>query len=177
MSIENQDYLSKRKAAAQSYKPKKVETLFIAEAPPCKEDWYFYYEDVRKQDSLWIELTKAIYKTDFGETRFERTRKDYWLKRFCDDGYFLIDAVETPTVSPSIIQDNAPKLIKRIKEIDPEGIVLIKKSVYENLYQRLNREGFLVMNKMIPFPGSGQQVKFRSAMSEALYIIKAAAED
>ena len=166
--MESHHPIDKRRAASQRYKPDKVSTLFIAEAPPCADDRYFYFENVPEQDSLWIELTKAIYKDEFGETKKERPRKGAWLRRFCADGHYLIDAVETPEVDAQCIKSNVRRLIKVIRDIDPEKIILIKVTVYENLYRILREQGLPVVNERIPFPGSGQQKKFRQAMQRAL---------
>src|SRR5271169_1232339 len=43
--------------AAATYRPANPpRILFIAEAPPDSKDRYFFYEDVREKDSLWVEL-------------------------------------------------------------------------------------------------------------------------
>lgn len=168
---ETGDALSMRRAAARRYQPEAVEILFVAEAPPCGGDRYFYFEDVQKHDSLWAELTKALYGNAFGETRLERKKKHEWLNRFREDGYYLVDAVETPEVSPALIRANTGRLIKVIKDIKPKKIILIKATVYENLYKPLRQSGLPVVNERIPFPGSGQQRKFREKMRQALEAI------
>ena len=43
----------RRDRAARKYRPKQVELLLVAEAPPAALDRYFYFEDVREQDSLF----------------------------------------------------------------------------------------------------------------------------
>ena len=100
--------LSAYEKAAARYAPSKTLVLFVAESPPASIDRYFYYPDVEQQDSLWVELMKALYGDEFRETRDERPRKRYWLARFQADGYRLIDAVKEPgpTTDAAIRSDN-----------------------------------------------------------------------
>lgn len=44
---------ARRERAARQYKPTKVDLLLVAEAPPSALDRYFYFPDVREQDSLF----------------------------------------------------------------------------------------------------------------------------
>ncbi len=170
---EKYDPLSMRRNTSLYYKPEKVKVLFIAEAPPCAEERYFYFGDVFEKDSLWVELTKALYRNEFGKTSTsaERKRKGSWLQRFCEDGYYLIDAVETP-VQPGegtrLIRDNMNRLTNVIKIINPNHIILIKATVYDILYNHLRRANLPVVNKRIPFPAAGRQGEFHEAMRRAL---------
>ena len=155
--------LSAYEEAATRYAPSETRVLFIAESPPASIDRYFYYPDVKRQDSLWVELTRALYPGDFGKTRDERHRKPCWLKRFQADGYRLIDAVKEPgPTAVEAICGNAARVIDEIREIDPQQVVLIKATVYDGLFDILKRAGVPVVNQgKLPFPGSGQQRNFR----------------
>ena len=82
--------------AAEKYVPLNTNLLFIAEAPPSALERYFYFEDVQTGDSLWIELMKALYSSEFGITAEERSKKEDWLTKFKNDGYRLIDALKEP---------------------------------------------------------------------------------
>lgn len=42
--------------ARKKYRPHNIRVVFIAEAPPCALDRFFYFEDVKKQDSLFLEI-------------------------------------------------------------------------------------------------------------------------
>ncbi|MGI9310113.1 MAG: hypothetical protein ACR2P7_01105 [bacterium] len=165
--------LAKRRAAAERYKPAQVNALFIAEAPPCDEQRYFYFADVADKDSLWVELTKLLYADSFGATSDERKAKHDWLRRFRDDGYYLIDSVETSQLPQGkarqrLIQSNAQRLIAASEALKPGRIILIKATVYDGLYAALRQAGLPVIDCRIPFPGSGQQRKFRVEMQRAL---------
>ena len=163
--------------ATKPYIPIATNILFIAESPPDSHERYFYFPNVRQQDSLWIELMKALYEENFGEVRNERIRKKLWLSRFKNDGYRLIDAVKEPfpqglsnPKKQKIISECVPDVIKEVKEISPNQIVLIKAPVYEILYPELSSWNFPVVNGdvMLPFPGSGQQTNFQEGFRKLI---------
>lgn len=148
--------------AAAQYAPSQTRVLFVAESPPSSTDRYFYFPDVKSGDSLWRELTRALYPHEFGETREERERKHGWLKRFQTDGYRLIDAVKEPgKPTRAAIRGNAARLIEKIREIDPRQVVLITVPVYDTLSGSLEEAGVPAVDCPLPFPGSGQQREFR----------------
>jgi hypothetical protein len=156
-----------RTDAAARYKPEECRVLFIAGTPPDADDRYFYFEDVRGQDWLWLGLMKALYPREFGNTCDERKRKGYWLARFSNCGCQLIDAVEVPLSGtdaqkrPAIVR-NIPRLLSVIRELDPNQIVVIKTNVHAALYRPLVDAGVNVVNDMsLPFPCSGKQTEFQ----------------
>lgn len=56
------EYLREQYAAARNkYKPSHIKILLIAEAPPNNLDRYFYYEDVKSHDSLFLEIMGILY--------------------------------------------------------------------------------------------------------------------
>ena len=153
--------------SALKYVPKYgTKVLFIAEAPPNSIERYFYFEDVAKGDWLWIGLMKALYAQDWKETKEERKRKRWWLAKFSDDGFQLIDAVTEPIGGNSRkrvnrIKLNTDRLIGGIRETSPKQIILIKKTVHEALFEELKSRGLPVLNQnAIPFPSNGQQTEF-----------------
>jgi hypothetical protein len=50
-----------REAAAALYRPQRVRLLLVAEAPPSALNRYFYFEDVRDQDSLFRYVSKRCW--------------------------------------------------------------------------------------------------------------------
>ena len=100
-------YISSFALASQKYRPAAVRILFIAEAPPAHDsERFFYFTDVRHQDTLFLETMKALYPLEIGfsgneflggfSSRMIRLRKPELLTRFKTDGYYLIDACERP---------------------------------------------------------------------------------
>lgn len=159
-----------KSAAAEKYQPERTRVLFVAESPPLSVDRYFYFENVKGHDWLWIALMKALYPSEWEGTKTERKRKPYWLAKFQKSGFRLVDAVKEPlSGSPRSrvvqIKASAPILISEIQAIAPDHLVLIKKTVYDALFQQLRDAGFLVINQTaLPFPASGQQKRFHDGV-------------
>lgn len=151
---------------ARKYKPDKTPILFIAEAPPNSIDRYFYFEDVRTRDWLWIALMRALFPFEWTQPKEQRGRKRSWLEKFRDSGFYLIDAVKSPITGTrrqrvTKIRENADTLIAEIRTIDPECIILIKATVHEAICEKFKVAGLPIANKApLPFPSSGQQGKF-----------------
>src|SRR5271170_4461660 len=152
-----------RSETAGKYQPERTRILFVAESPPLSVDRYFYFENVKGHDWLWIALMKALYPSEWAGTKTERQRKAYWLTKFQKSGLRLVDAVKEPlsgTPQSRVVQikASAPTLISEIRAIGPDRIVLIKKTVHDALFQQLRDAGFLVINETaLPFPATGQQ--------------------
>ena len=151
-------------SAAAKYRPVKTRVLFVAEAPPSSLDRYFYFEDVRHQDSLWVELTKEVFGPEaWQNTKRERSRKREWLRRFQEGGYQLIDAVKEPldcADAVTKIKEHSRELISEIRGIAPSRIVLLKYAVYDVLFDELRSAALPVVDRRLPFPGNGWQKKF-----------------
>src|SRR5688572_5897755 len=100
-SISDIDYLKdKYSKARKKYRPKSIKVLLVAEAPPCALDRFFYFEDVKKQDSLFLEITGVLYpdlKTRYLASGRETKLKKDILENFKSDGYWLLDLCEIPT--------------------------------------------------------------------------------
>ena len=151
--------------AAEHYRPGAIRVLFIQESPPYARDRHFYFLGVRAYDGLFINLTRFLYGAEFGDdTAAERAAKDGWLRRYQADGYFAMDAVSDPIAMRSqderieIIRAAAAATANRVRSLEPEQIVLVKRSVYEGLEAALHRAHLPVVNDgPVPFPGRGQQ--------------------
>lgn len=157
--------------ARNKYKPAKIQTLLLTEAPPCNLDRYFYFEDVKKQDALFLEITGVLYP-DLKERYLKSGRKtelkEELLHQFQSDGYWLMTVGEVPfEVSGLSLQDSLHDLLHRLeKHITKQTpIVLIQAAVYDLCYPLLTEQGYNVVNERLPFPGSGQQKVFRQKFS------------
>jgi hypothetical protein len=95
------------------------------------------------------------------------------LSRFCSLGFFLIDTCELPVdkLQPkqrriSTVQ-GASTLPKRVRELDPRRILIVKKTVFNPVKQVLSDAGFgqrILNTRPLPFPSHGNQRKFRLMM-------------
>lgn len=161
----------RRREAAERYRPEAVRLLIVAHAPPERIERYFYFETVGEKDDLFRYVVKGL----FGSSP-ERRDKANWLGRLRDGGVFLVDLLERP-YDGSELAGHVPDLIERVRRLDPEHVVVIKVDVFDAAYRRLRAAGLPVVNKRIPFPGSGQQLRFESAFAEAVKAIGWSAQD
>lgn len=153
----------RRAAAAQRYQPKKIRLLLVAQAPPDADDRYFYFTDVRTQDSLFRSVARAILP----QTEPTRENKATLLAQLREREVFMIDLKPDP-VDGSALSSYVPVLLTRIAELAPERIILIKADVYDAAYPALAAAGMPVSGVRVPFPSFGQQKAFMAAFGRAL---------
>jgi hypothetical protein len=161
-SAVSDDARKRREAAAARHRPSEVDLLLVAEAPPSALDRYFYFEDVREHDSLFRYVARMIT----GEEP-SRSNKADLLTQLRHSGVFLIDLKQEP-VDGSPLASEVDGLIDRIHDLHPRAIVLIKSSVYDAAFHRLQQAGLPVIDERVPFPGSGQQRRFEETFARAL---------
>ena len=161
-----------REAARLKYKPENIRWLLIAEAPPAAIDRFFYFEDVKKGDSLYLETMRALFGNEHVSTL--RSRKAEHLQHFKDQGFLLIDAVDRPILpgedNGAVVWNNRQNLIQKMDTLIEKGtpVVLIKATVWD-LRDTLVEAGFNIINEcMIEFPGSGNQIKFRTKLTRLM---------
>jgi hypothetical protein len=160
--------------ARNKYKPDEVRTLLIAESPPCNPERFFYFEDVRTHDSLFLEIMGVIYpdlKAAYLKSKRDPELKAELLETFQSDGYLLIDLSEVPQeLSGESDAECLPGLLRRVEKLATAEtrIVLIKANVYDCVYEVLREQGYKVSAERLPFPGSGQQRVFREGFRRAL---------
>ena len=169
---------NKYEAARKRYKPALIKCLLIAEAPPAKESGrFFYIENVKDGDSLFLESMKVLYPNEYGNAKEVRSQKKLFLKRFMTDGYYLIDATDLPmpgytrSEKKEQVKRSLPELIGKAKELAGNGTptILISATVYQVCEKPLKAAGLKVVNtEMIDFPGSGRQNIFRAKMTKLI---------
>lgn len=152
----------RRDRATTKYRPAPVKLLVVAEAPPSALDRYFYFEVVPTQDSLFRYVARAILKAEP-----TRTNKAELLGRLRDRGVFLIDLWRDPVDTRSDPPDVAG-LVRRVRQLAPERIIVIKTGVFDLVRGPLLEAGMPLVDERVPFPGSGQQRKFERAFARAL---------
>ena len=174
-SASDTDFLRARYAAARNaYKPAHLTTLLIGEAPPCALDRYFYFEEVPRQDSLFLEIMGALYperKAKYLASKRRPALKAALLEQFAADGFWLLDLAEVPyEVTGVAHQSSLPSLLERVAQVADKRtrIILIKANVYDCCHPALKAAGYRVSDERIPFPGSGQQAVFRERFARAL---------
>jgi hypothetical protein len=152
----------RRDRAAKKYQPASVQLLLVAEAPPAALGRYFYFEDVATQDSLFRYVARGILKVEP-----TRTNKAELLGGLRDRGVFLIDLKRDPVGAQSAPPDLGG-LVRRIRQLTPVRIIVIKTAVFDLVRGPLLQAGLPLIDERVPFPGSGQQRKFEQAFARAL---------
>jgi hypothetical protein len=138
-----------------------VRLLLVAEAPPASVDRYFYFTDVRAHDSLFRHVAGEILRREPS-----RENKAELLAMLRDAGVFLIDLKLDPA-DGSQLAGHVPSLLRRVRRLQPEKVILIKATVYDAAFAPLRDAGLPVVDVRVPFPGSGQQARFREAFRRA----------
>jgi hypothetical protein len=157
------DVRAARAVASHRYMPAHVRCLLVAEAPPAASDRYFYFENVRSADSLFREVAGVVLGSAGG-----RSEKITALAKLRERGIFLIDLSLDPIRQGQKLEHLTAPLVDRCREIAPDAIILIKANVFDVASGPLQAAGLPVVHIRIPFPGSGQQRRFREAFAVAL---------
>lgn len=166
--------MDKRQEIQNKYRPQEVRYLFVAEAYPCTEGQFFYYENVATQDNLFMYVIRAVFpELKSLQAKEIRSQKAALLQRFCDEGYFLdysvaasIPKEASAAQSARIVKDSLDDLLVRVAPYKASAnIILISAAVYKYCIETLLTNGFTVLNtQSVPYPGSGQQGKFTEAI-------------
>jgi hypothetical protein len=165
--MENDDIHYRREMARLKYRPERIKTLLITEAPSESSDSFFYFEQVKRYDQLYVSIMKVLYPDiHIGELR---EGKATFLQKFKEDGFYIVDAVDRPFTHNDnnkrrtrIVWENRHDLTKKISPLVSEDteIILIKCTVYE-LRNHLQVEGYRVINRCpIESPGSCHNTEF-----------------
>jgi hypothetical protein len=169
------EYNKKIENARLKYRPERVKTLLVAEAPPDSLERFFYYENVRERDYLFLGVTEALYpglKKDFIASGRTAEKKVSILNKLKNDGYYLIDLSDTPIsmLNNVGVETFVRSLIEKVKKVADTNtnIILIKANVYDSVYKKLSKLGYKVVDIRIPFPSSGQQTNFQRTFNQAL---------
>jgi hypothetical protein len=160
------------------WKPARVRLLLIAESAPddggdIANRRFFYDDNLTGKDGLSREVVRALYGNPTLVSG-PNTKKP-WLEKLKADGVFLIDLATVP-VNAFGAADRAVALARNVSEtvsiargLGPDGIVLVKQNVFDLLERPILAAGLpLIHDAMIPFPGSGQQKRFRERFAYAL---------
>lgn len=162
--------------AREAYRPKDVRILFIAEAPPCAKNRFFYFPDVQTGDSLFLHVIREVFPEvkDFPVKKIRATKEELLIE-FRSRGFFLEDSLENPIPKETrpqqklqLIRGEQESLHKRIVQYrDKAKLVLLSSTVFKANYEYLKGLGYNILNKSaIPFPGSGQQTRFKEEIKK-----------
>jgi hypothetical protein len=176
--------------AARRYLPKQLRVLFIAEAPPAfKVNRLFYFSELTNGDTLFLEMMKVLYSHEVGyiqgnfrpgaSAKQMRQQKPELLRKFQNDGYYLMDAYEKPmpdgadtAAKTRLMRSTLPVLLTRVRQLVGQNnvpIALIGGITYSVCAEALRQDGRNVLNDaMINHPARGGQILFRSKLETML---------
>jgi len=161
-------------AARERYRPESVQLIFVAEAPPCTDGQFFYFEDVTKHDNLFLYIIRAVFPDlEPIPVKDLRTQKATLLNRFKEAGYFLEDSVfesipkgTTNAQKEKLIKASQEDLDSRLSKYKDVPIVILSSLVFKCNYTFLSNKYTILNNSPIPFPGNGQQNKFKEEIGK-----------
>jgi hypothetical protein len=149
-------------AIRASYRPSKITTLFVGESAPVSGDFFYYGNTALKRYmQIAVETSIGDDGTDF-------------LTRFKGYGWYLDDLVLTPVnhlKKPERIgmcQAARGSLAQRIAQYQPAAIVTLLISIQPIVDAAAIDAGSTAERFAVPFPGMGQQGRFKAAMAQIL---------
>lgn len=168
----------------KQYLPNKIKVLFVAEAKPDADDRFFYYDNVKTDDYLYLHMMYALYGKTKDDQQDLRDNKGEFLNKFKEDGYYLVDAVDEikvrtkPAVRIKAIRANADIKTDEIELLLSQHgtrdtkVVIIAATVFKGLYEHIKDKFNVINNTPIYFPSNGQQSAFLRQMGEIMEEIR-----
>ena len=157
------------------FKPyERVKFLLIAESPPASGG-YFYFDRTTGRDSLFRETMKALRLFPEDKRMPKGFDKRPLLKEFQSQGFFVVDASYEPVnkLKPRerklVIIKEIPRLIADTRKLDPEGIVIVKSTIFASVKEALDKAGLgkkILNERALPFPSHGNQKIYRQMLRE-----------
>ena len=162
----------------EKYKPLEIKYLLIAESLPASNDEeirFFYNPNQEKWDFLFESIMSVVFP-DFINI-YKKGHKHENLQRFKKAGFYMIDAVDTPINNLSEEERNKRIELEsknKIKEISKlissrTPVFLIKKNIFNIFYPKIKNKYNVAHAEFLPFPSSGQQLKFKEKFKYYLY--------
>ena len=148
----------------QSYRPSKVRLLLIGESPPANQGFFYVTSAMTKYTAQAFSKAHGVsFQSD-----------DEFLSYFKDLGCFLDDLCHDPVdhlpreQREKCLQDNVIGLSQRIKEIDPEVIVIALRKIETYVRVAALKSGLKPAIFVLPFPGHGHQAKYKEQLFEII---------
>lgn len=165
----------------EKYRPQHIKMLLIAESQPPKPEIggsrHFYRTDqIRPDDRLFINTVRALYPEtmDVSQQDLEKD-KEQWLRRFMNDGWYMIESLETSLEHEvtkkqrqELIRAHLPELLARVRSLAEKDtkIILIKSNVFDVAAGPLKAAGFTVLNtELLDYPGRFNQRDYREKLA------------
>lgn len=132
---------------------------------------FFYDDNLTAKDGLFREVVRSLY--DDPPLVRGPNSKTPWLERPKEDGVFLIDLATVPVNEfgtaerEAALAKNISQTVSLASGLRPHGIVMVKQNVSDLLERPIRAARLPLLHAiLIPFPGSGQQKRFRERFRE-----------
>jgi hypothetical protein len=153
-----------REAIRKNFRPAKVCILFVGESPPANGRFFYVSSTMTHNMAQVFEYTFA--KKFNSESDF--------LIFFKAMGCYLDDLSHTPLDKlprperKRVVANCVPQLAERMKEYQPEYVIAVLKSIESDVLRASHLANLKVPFHAIPFPGQGQQRRFKAELSVIL---------
>jgi hypothetical protein len=161
------------------YQPPAIKYLLLAESLPAslQHEFRFFYNPENENRDFFFKSIMQVLFPNF-KTLYKKGDKGKWLERLKEEGFFMIDAVDTPINNIPEKEENQriiSEINARIAEIQKlvsrqTPIFLIKKNIFIIFHPILKNMGFNVCHdEILPFPSIGQQKRFKEKFTQLLH--------
>jgi hypothetical protein len=156
------DNMESVEAVREQYRPERILTLFVGESAPHSGKFFYLGNTALKRH-----MQKAMEAAGLGGS-------GDFLERFKGHGWYLDDLVLTPVDKLTRSERNAKcsaaqkSLETRIAEYQPLAIVSLLISIKTFVDAAAIAAGSSAPRFAVPFPGMGQQARFKAAMLQII---------
>jgi hypothetical protein len=160
------------------WQPASVRVLLVGESAPNADAdpsnrRFFYSDRLTGHDLLFRAVIEAVYDVPYVASA--PAAKTPWLRRLCDDGYFLIDLVPHPVSGFSETRRAEERAryvgdcVAQAQRLHPDGIVVCHTGAFAVLNHPLRAAGLrLLHDRPIPFPMGKYRAQFVQGLRQAL---------
>jgi hypothetical protein len=151
-----------REAVRAQYRPQCIATLFVGESPSASGK-FFYYGNT----ALAHNMEAAMLAAGLGGN-------GNFLERFKVQGWYLDDLILRPVNRQQRAErcrkwrESQDSLADRIKVYKPQAIVSLLLAIKDTVEAAAKTAGSDAQLFAVPFPGMGQQARFRKAIVEVM---------
>ncbi|MGC2064118.1 MAG: hypothetical protein WA610_14175 [Thermodesulfovibrionales bacterium] len=154
----------------RSFRPQKVKVLFIGESIPVGGTFLYL------GNSNLARYTQEAFSIAYG-VQFESTQM--FLDEFKAKGFYLDDLCPIPVNHMNnaervvIYEESAANFAERLKEIRPEAVITVKRTIEAHISRALIIAGLSnIPNYSLPFPAMGHQMQYVQELSEVIHDLK-----
>jgi hypothetical protein len=149
--------MNRQENLRRTYRPDRITTLFVGESAP--HGGTFFYD---QNSGLFREMRKAF------------KGNDSFLDNFKRNGFYLDDLAPEPVNHllnrdrVSVLKQSISLFAKRLKTYQPEAIVVLLYRIKPMILEATRQAGLSYEPYFTPYPGFGNQPRFRKAMIEII---------